>query len=230
MPFLRSSVAKKAAMAVTGFILFGFVVVHMLGNLQVFLGQDTLNAYAKKLQDLTHLLWLARGFLLASLVVHVAVAARLTWENRRARPQAYAAKKFVQASYASRTMWMTGVITFLFTVYHLLHFTFGVTNPEYYHLTDARGRHDVYSMVILSFRDPWISGAYVLAMAALCLHLSHGVSSAFQSLGLNRTRYNWFTGRVGNVAAMLIFAGNVSIPAAAFFGWLTLPPGVVHGA
>ena len=213
-------------MAVTGLILFGFVIVHMLGNLQIFLGQDQLNNYAEHLEELPFLLWPARIFLLLTLVIHMKVAIQLALENKNARPIRYAYQDTVQASYASRTMVISGLIIFAFIVYHLLHFTFDKIHPEFSHLTDPKGRDDVYSMVVLSFRDPLIAGSYILAMAVLCFHLSHGVSSLLQSLGLNnenlRIRIKW----AGNLLAWMIFVGNASMPVAAFLGILQLPKGV----
>jgi succinate dehydrogenase / fumarate reductase, cytochrome b subunit len=226
MSFFNSSIGKKMGMAVTGFFLFGFVIAHMLGNLQIFLGAEALNAYAAQLQSLTELLWPARIFLLTNLILHVWLAVRLTAENRRARPVPYGMKKTVQASYASKTMMMTGLIVLAFTIYHLLHFTFGKVHPQYYHLTDAQGRNDVYSMVVLSFRAPWIAAAYILAMIPLCLHLSHGVSSLFQSLGLNHAKYQPVLTWAGKVVGLVIFIGNSSIPLAVYLHWVALPQGV----
>jgi succinate dehydrogenase / fumarate reductase cytochrome b subunit len=213
-------------MAVTGFFLFGFVVVHMLGNLQIFLGPEALNGYAEKLQEMTELLWPARLFLLANLILHVFTAVRLTAENRRARPIPYAYKDTVQASYASRTMMMSGLIVLAFTIYHLLHFTFGIVHPQYFHATDAQGRHDVYAMVVSSFRNPLIAGAYILAMIPLCMHLSHGFQSLFQTLGFNHSKYTPLLRHVSAVVGLVIFIGNSSIPAAVFFGLVRMPKGI----
>jgi len=210
-------------MAVTGIFLFGFVIAHMLGNLQIFLGQNALNSYAAKLQHLPELLWPARIFLLLTLIVHIWTAIQLTAENRKARPVKYAYKDTVQASYASRTMMVSGVIVALFIVYHLLHYTFKVTNPEFSHLTDAQGRHDVFSMVVLSFQNVWISLVYILAMILLSAHLSHGVSSLFQSLGFNHAKYQPIIAWSGKITAIIIFVGNSSIPAAVLMNWVRLP-------
>jgi succinate dehydrogenase / fumarate reductase cytochrome b subunit len=213
-------------MAVTGFFLFGFVVVHMLGNLQIFLGPAALNGYAEKLQEMTELLWPARLFLLTNLVLHVWTAVRLTTENRRARPVAYAYNDTVQASYASRTMMMSGLIVLAFVIYHLLHFTFGAVHPQYFNHTDAEGRHDVYAMVVSSFRDPLVAGAYVLAMIPLCMHLSHGIQSLFQTLGFCHPKYRRLIRRVSAAAGLVIFIGNISIPAAVFLGLVRMPKGI----
>ncbi len=210
-------------MAVTGLFLFGFVVMHMLGNLQIFLGQEALNRYAEALEDLPELLWPARVFLLASLMLHVWSASLLAIENRRARPTTYVTKSYVRASYASRTMMMSGLIVFFFIIYHLLHFTFGVIEPQYAHLVDSKGRDDVFSMVVLGFRHRSVSLTYITAMAVLGLHLSHGVSSLFQSLGLSDERRQPFFDGLARAAAFLIFIGNSSIPVSILTGLIHLP-------
>ncbi len=225
MCFPKSSIGRKAITAVTGLILFGFVVVHMLGNLQVFLGQEALNGYAEHLEDLIFLLWPARIFLLITILIHIGVTLSLALENRKARPVSYAKKDTVQASLASRTMVLTGLIILSFIVYHLLHFTFGLTNPEASGLLDMKGRHDVYSMVILSFQNYKISGVYILAMFFLCVHLSHGLASAPQSLGLNSEKWAPVFKCTARVLALLIFLGNTSMPVAALMGFLKLPQG-----
>ncbi len=219
----KSSIGRKAITAITGLILFGFVVVHMLGNLQIFLGQDALNSYAEHLEELVFLLWPARIFLLITVLVHIGVSLGLALENKKARPVPYAKKDTVQASLASRTMVLTGLIILLFIVYHLLHFTFGVTNPEFAHLVDLKGRDDVYSMVVLSFQNYWISGTYVLAMFFLCVHLSHGLASFPQSLGLNNEKLMPIFKIAARVLALAIFVGNSSIPLAILLGIVKLP-------
>ena len=122
---------------------------------------------------------------------------------------------------------MSGVIIFFFILYHLLHFTFGLIHPQYFHLMDEQGRHDVYSMVVLSFRNIFIAGPYVAAMFVLCVHLSHGIQSLFQSFGLNSDGTKPLFKSIAHAGALIIFVGNSSIPLAAFFGFLKLPPGVM---
>ncbi len=222
----KSSIDKKVVMAVTGLMLLGFVIIHMLGNLQVFLGQDQLNAYAQHLEEMPFLLWPARAILLLALIAHMGTAIKLAIENKNARPVRYSHEDTVQASYASRTMVMSGLIIFAFIVFHLLHFTFDKIHPEFCGLLDSKGRDDVYSMVVLSFRDPLISGTYIFAMAVLCFHLSHGVSSLFQSLGLNDERFRKKIKWLGNIVALVIFLGNSSMPLAALLKILQLPKGV----
>ena len=205
-------------MALTGCGLFLFVLTHMLGNLQIFLGPEALNRYGHFLQSTPEILWPARLGLLLILVVHVWSAVRITLENRAARPVAYAQYEAVAASYASRTMIWSGLIVTAFLVYHLLHFTLGVTHPDHYAVFDAQGRHDVYRMVVRGFQQPLVSGFYVLAMSLLCLHLSHGVSSMFQSLGWKSETYCCAIDCFAKGTAALIFIGNCSIPLAVLTG------------
>ncbi len=223
LKYLKSSVGRKAVMAISGIFLFGFVIAHLLGNLQVFIGQEALNSYAQHLQELAFLLWPARVFLIAVLVVHIFVSISLAQENRKARPVRYKYQDTVQASYASRVMVMSGVLVFAFIIFHLAHFTFGLTHPQYFKLLDGKGRHDVYSMMVMSFRDWVVAGSYVIAMGFLCLHLSHGLSSMFQSLGLNNEKAMGKLNAGGKLLALFIFAGYISIPVAAFLNFIKLP-------
>ena len=221
--FWFSSIGKKFLVAATGFILFGFVVAHMLGNLQIFLGREALNSYAEHLEELPALLWPARGVLLVSILIHIVLAVQLSIQNRQARPVAYTNKKSAVSTFASRTMLVTGSAVFFFIVYHLLHFTFKAVHPQYSRFLDAHGNRDVYSMVVASFRDPWIAASYVLAMIFLCLHLSHGARSLFQSLGASDEELKPFWKWVARGAAAVIFIGNCSIVTASYFGLLPLP-------
>jgi len=221
--FVNSSIGAKTLVALTGAGLFLFVVVHMLGNLQVYLGPDALNAYAKKLKDLPALLWPARLGLLLLVVVHIAVALRLAIANRRARKVGYDRRATIQATPASLTMVWTGPLIAAFVVYHLLHFTFGAIYPEAYHGTDAQGRHDVYRMVVLGFRNPLIALSYIVAMIFLGLHLRHGIASLFQTLGLRHPAYDGLIERSGLVLAWIIVIGNVSIPVSIWIGLVRLP-------
>ncbi len=214
----KSSIGRKMIVAVTGFILLGFVIAHLLGNLQIFLGAEWLNDYAQHLADLPLLLWPARIFLLLTLIVHIVTSLTLAIENKKARPTPYVFKATVQASVASRTMVISGLLIFLFIAYHLLHFTFGITNPEFFHLLDSKGRHDVYSMVILSYQNYWISIVYILAMIVLYLHLSHGAPNFLQSLGLTNEKTLGRIGVIGNAVAWFLLIGNCSIPIAIMAG------------
>jgi succinate dehydrogenase / fumarate reductase cytochrome b subunit len=209
--------------AATGVVLILFVIGHLLGNLQIFLGPDWINGYAKHLRDLGPLLWLIRAFLLLCVLAHIYYTIRLAIENRRARPQNYRRKDIVKASFASRHMVMSGIIVLAFIIYHLLQFTFRATDPRFATLPmDPLGHYDVYSMMVLGFSSPLVSGFYIFAMFLLCLHLSHGSSSFFQSLGLNDQKLAPRLAWTGRVFAWLLFIGYSSIPAAVLLGWVKL--------
>jgi len=219
----HSSLGKKYIMAITGFVLCGFVVGHLLGNLQIFLGREMLNRYGHFLQSTPELIWPVRFVLVALAVLHITAAVALSSENRAARPVGYAQYEVVAASYASRTMLMSGLIVFVFIIYHLLHFTIQIpginfTGQDFSRLLDAEKRHDIYQMMVLGFKQPLVSLFYVIGIGLLCLHLSHGVSSMFQSMGWKNKTYGRFLDKVAITAAALIFAGYVSIPAAVLFG------------
>ena len=214
----NSSLGKKYLMAITGLALVGFVIAHLLGNLQIFLGPEALNRYGHFLQTTPELVWPLRIGLLAMIVLHIVAAIALSRENRAARPVPYAHFEVVAASYASRTMFMSGIIIFVFIVYHLLHFTIQIpqinlTGQDFRTLEDAKQRHDIYAMMVTGYRNPFVSGFYVLGIALLSLHLSHGISSMFQSLGFGK-RFD----RLAMTIAILIFVGYISIPAAVLVG------------
>ncbi len=190
----------------------------MLGNLRIYLGPDAMNAYAAGLRDLGALLWIARAGLLAALLIHIFGILALTRGSRAARPQPYALKRPIPSTYASRHMLLIGAVLLAFVAYHLLHFTMGVTHPEHFQLYDGDGRHDVYSMVILGFREPLVAISYIFAMGLLGLHLSHGVGSAFRSAGLGGRRPRSSIEGAGRLLAIAVVAGNVSIPLACLLG------------
>lgn len=227
----RSSLGSKYLMAITGLGLTGFVIVHMLGNLQVFLGREALNAYAKALKGNPAILWGARLGLLAIFVAHIVYGVRLYLRNREARPVPYVLKRFREATAASRTMLPTGVVILLFVIFHLAHYTLGwvatapvldprtqlTTATNYLELHDPAGRHDVYAMTIYGFRNPLVVLIYVLAMGALAFHLSHGFGSLWQSLGWNNRRWAQLLAKASIGLAAVIFVGNVSMPLAVLF-------------
>lgn len=207
--FWRSSIGGKVTMAVTGVLLFGFVVAHLLGNLQLLAGPDAINTYAKWLHDKGALLWVARGGLLVVFLLHVLTAVRLSRSNKLARPVPYASEATVQATFASRSMVFSGLSLLVFVVYHLLHFTLGVTNPEHFARKAARaGGFDVHSMVATSFGVLPIAIVYAAAQIVLFLHLRHGLQSFAQTLGLNHGRYTPLIRRLSTLLAALIAGGN----------------------
>ncbi len=224
--YFSASVGKKFLMAASGAVLVGFVIAHLVGNLQIFIGQEALNRYGNFLQTTTELLWPARIFLLIMVGVHILTSIQLTLDANAARPTPYAKKEYIKASLASRTMMYSGFLVLGFIVFHLLHFTFFKVHPEYRDLVDSRGRHDIYSMMVLSFQQPLICIAYIVPIFFLCAHLSHGLSSMFQSLGLNTDRTRDALSVWGSRLAWLIFIGYATIPLACLLGWVPLPPGV----
>jgi len=221
----RSSIGKKFVMALTGVVLLVFVVGHLVGNLQIFLGPESLNRYGHFLKSNKELLWAVRLGLLACVALHVLAAVRLTAENRAARPAGYeGAPAPVAASYASRTMMMSGLIIAAFIIYHLLHYTAFVkginfSGQDFAGFHDEKGRHDVHRMMIVGFQQPIVTLFYVVAMALLCLHLSHGVEAVFQSLGVRVGCCPSLPRRLARWGALLIFAGYASIPLAVLGGY-----------
>jgi succinate dehydrogenase / fumarate reductase cytochrome b subunit len=212
--FWDSANGKKAVMSVTGAMMFGFVLLHMAGNLQIFEGPDQFNKYAQLLRTLPEALWAARLVLLAAVIAHTLAAVQLALRNRRARPVAYSKKEATASTYASRTMYWSGPIVLAFIIYHLLHFTFGVTGvPEFI-------EGDVYHNVVNGFQNPIIAAWYVLAMLLLCLHLQHGISSMFQTLGISHPRYTpWFK-KAAALLAVVIFLGFISVPLSVVLGYV----------
>ncbi len=171
--FYRTSIGKKFIVAVTGLILIGFIIGHLLGNLQIFLGPDWVNSYAEHLHALGPILWLIRIFLLTTVVLHIFFTIKLAIENKQARPKTYASKNYVKASLASRHMVVSGLVIFAFVIYHLLHFTLRTVDPRFALLKhDALNRYDVYSMMVYGFQNVYVSSFYILALFLLTLHLS----------------------------------------------------------
>jgi succinate dehydrogenase / fumarate reductase cytochrome b subunit len=211
--FVGSTIGKKVVMASTGVVLFGFVLGHMAGNLQLYLGAGALNAYAVWLREVLHGggLWIARAVLLGCVCLHVWAAASLTIADRAARPVGYREWEPSESTLASRTMRWSGVFLLVFVVYHLLDLTFGVVNPHF-----VPG--DVYHNVIASFRVVPVSLFYIAAMLLLWMHLRHGVWSMLRTLGLAHPRYDAVAQRAAAAFATLIVAGNISFPLAVLLG------------
>jgi succinate dehydrogenase / fumarate reductase cytochrome b subunit len=215
---LSSTIGLKFIVGITGAGMFAFTLVHMLGHLQMFAGPDAYNTYAATLQGLGALKWLARAGLLAMIALHVWGTVTLTARNRAARPEAYQKDRKVEASLASRTMIYSGLFLACFVLFHLAHFTLGWTHPDEFALQDQLGRHDVYAGMVLAFQSPLMSLFYMVAVALLCFHLSHGVSSLFRSLGLMSPRFRKLEEQFAIVSAWSIFLGFVSVPVAILVG------------
>ncbi|MBC8160368.1 MAG: succinate dehydrogenase cytochrome b subunit [Roseiflexaceae bacterium] len=225
----RSTIGKKVVMALSGMILVGFVVFHMIGNLKIYLGPVALNTYAAFLREVGEpllpyevLLWMARLVLLAAVGAHIVAAVQLTRKDRDGRPVHYANKRTLQASFASKTMRWGGVIVLLFIIFHLLNFTFGAVGYDaarpYVH--GENGEFQAYNNVVYGFMNPFVSLFYILAMGALGLHLYHGTWSMFQTLGVNSYRWNAMWRWLAIGVAIVTVLGNISIPIAVMLGFL----------
>jgi succinate dehydrogenase / fumarate reductase cytochrome b subunit len=234
-----SSIGRKILMAVSGLILIGFVIGHLVGNLQVFQDPDHINGYAEFLRKTGPLLWVARAIIIAAVLVHVWAATVLSLENKAARPEGYGVQHTIRATLASRTMKWTGLVVLAFLLYHLAHFTWGAAQtatfkdnlPEYtmqheyrvagFPVIDAGTKvHDVHSMMILGFQNVIVSLFYIVAVGLLAFHLLHGFDSMFQTLGLRSGRWSTGLRKVAIVFCALYFLGNLVIPGAVLVGKL----------
>ena len=205
--FWESTNGKKVVMAVSGVVLFAFVLGHMVGNLQAFEGAKKLNDYGHFLHGVPEILWGVRVGLLAAVSLHIWAAIGLALRNVAARPVGYAKRKSVNSSYASRTMYWSGPILLAFIIYHLLHLTAGVVHPGSEFIEG-----DVYHNVVAGFSVWWVSAWYIFSMLLLGLHLRHGVWSMFQSVGFNHPRHTPILKGFALVFAIVITAGFISIP------------------
>ena len=223
--FLKSTILSKVVMAVTGAIFVLYIIVHTLGNLQVFGGPDMINGYASFLHSTGELLWVFRLVLIVALILHVITAVRLYVLNKAARHVDYKVRKWDTSNIASRTMIWGGIALFLFVTYHVLHLTLGVVDPANYGEmeTYARGtaefqRVNVYYMMVMGFRQPLVTIIYVLGLIALGFHLFHGFQSMFQSLGFNGPRFTPVIMRVSMWFAVIITLLLISIPISVLLG------------
>src|SRR3954469_11302556 len=213
----RSTIGKKVIMAVTGLLLVVFVIGHMVGNLQEFLGPARMNAYAAFLKSTGELLWIARLGLLAATVLHVLMAWQLTQIKRAARPIGYAKRSPQVSTLASRSMRWGGLLLLVFIVFHILHFTTGTVFPvasrpdaQY----PAFSEHDAYGNVISAFRNPWVTLFYIVSMLFLMLHLFHGAWSSVRTLGMTKASPNPLHRRVSTAIALAVWLGFTAVPVA----------------
>ena len=216
--FYRSAIGKKAVMAVTGAIVFGWVFLHMVGNLKLYLGPEHMNEYGHFLRTMgspalpeSGALWVARALLATCILLHIHAAYALTVMSKKARPIGYQQRDAIASSYASRTMRWGGVIILLFIIYHLLHLTTGQAHHDF--VPD-----DPYHNVVAGFRVWWVAAIYIVAQLALGMHLYHGVWSMFNSLGLNHPRFNPWRRYFATAFALLITLANISFPVAVLTG------------
>ncbi len=217
-----STIAKKLVVALTGLFMVFFLIMHLLGNLEIYSGPDATNSYGALLRTFPKVLWGFRIALIVSVISHVWLTISLTRYNQKARPQAYALKKSRAARLNTRTMMVSGLTVLCFVLYHLAHYTLGITNPEFALLHDAYGRHHVYNMVVLGFSNPLIAGFYILAQALLAWHISHGISSAARTLGLADPCLYKIVRRFGVGLATIIALLFISIPLSVLLGFLPL--------
>lgn len=221
--FYQSSIGKKWIVALTGLVLVGYVLGHLVGNLQIYMEPAQINWYAERLHSMGPLLWVIRAFLLACFGLHILTTIKLAVENRLARPDRYAVNASVQATTASKTMVLSGLLVLSFVVFHLMHFTVRNTDPRFKAIEHGglmHGEYDVHTMVILGFQHPAVSAFYIIAMLLLCMHLSHGFSSVLQTLSLNSRKLTDNLVLGGKLLSIAIFFGYVSIPVAVLTGIL----------
>lgn len=215
----HTGIGKKALIALTGLILFGFVLAHLIGNLQVFLGREHINEYGEMLHSFPKLLWTARIVLLVSLVVHVALTVQLALRNSSARNGRYAMARDSGdqpwlLKYARKTMILSGPIVLFFVLFHLAHLTLGADVIPGYSFVEG----DVYGNLVHGFRNPVVAGFYVFANCLLGLHLYHGGQSLLQSLGLRSRNLDTRVNLAASAFALFVTAGNVIIPCAILGG------------
>ena len=237
--FLKTTIGRKILMALTGLVLVLFVLGHMLGNLQIFFGPDAINAYAYKLHHVmpVAMLWGIRLFLLACIGVHIWAAISLTLDNRKARPQGYDQNKSVQATYSAKTMRMSGIILLAFIIFHIAHYTARIVPGKEYnqqiadvalvkhgepvlHNGEVVMTFNVNDMMIAGFHVWWVSAFYIIATGLLCMHLTHGVSSMFQTVGLRNQLWRARLDRFALIYGVVVFLGFAVIPVAAMTGIL----------
>jgi len=213
--FWQTTVGKKAIMAVSGVLLFGYVVAHLIGNLQIYMPPEKINQYAAFLHSHLALLWTARTTLLIAVVLHIWSSVQLWLLQLEARPVNYVKKANLHSTYASRTMLWSGPIIAAFVIFHLLHLTLGTVHPG-----GPFDKHNVYNNVVTGFQVWPVSIFYIIAMIMLCYHLYHGLWSMFQTLGFSHPVYTPWLQRLAKTVAILIAAGNISIPVAVLAGFI----------
>jgi len=220
MLFPTSTVGRKILMAITGQILVIFIIFHIAGNSTIFFHK--LNSYVEALHTLPLLVWGGRIVLIVAFTVHLYYGTVIKLENQAAKPQPYAVTHYIHATFAGRNQFWTGIIIIVFLIYHLLQFTFQVTNPAISATShvDATGRPDVFTMVVRSFQNIAISAAYVIALAAVGFHLLHGMQSSLQTWGLNNERTRPVFEKSGLIASVVLFFWYISIPVAVVLGRL----------
>jgi succinate dehydrogenase / fumarate reductase cytochrome b subunit len=213
--FWQSTNGKKVVMAVTGALMFLFIIGHVLGNLQIFEGPAKLNAYGRFLHSIGEVLWIVRIVLIVAIILHITATIQLGLRNKAARPVGYSRKEAINSSYASRTMYWSGPIVLAFIIFHLLQFTAGYIHPGSQFIEG-----DVYHNVVAGFQVWWVSVWYIIAVSLLGFHLRHGLWSMFQSVGYNHPRHTPLLKKAAFVIALLITLGYISIPISVLLGFV----------
>ena len=228
--FLRSTVFTKIVMAITGLLIIGFLVGHLLGNLLMFAGPEKINGYALGLKNLGPLLWVVRIAMITAFGLHIWSSIELASRNKTARPISYDSKKSLKSTLASRTMLYSGLAILFFVIYHLLHYTFGIIQPNTFYAGGYRMEstgetvHHVYNMVVAGFQNPFIALSYMIALAFMSAHVSHATSSAFQTLGVTNPTAKNITSKIGPALAGLFLVGYLSIPIGVLMGVIKSAP------
>ena len=214
--FYGTTIGKKVAMATSGLIIVGWLVLHMLAHLATFAGRDAYNTYAAFLADRPPLLWGQRLVMLAAIATHIHAAFSLWSRNNEARPTAYYRRKDLATNYAALTMRYGGLVLLSFIIYHVLHLTVGMTS----HLGYEFVRGDVYNNLVLGFQRPAVAGFYILAQGALGMHLYHGIWSLTQTLGADHPKYNGLRQLIAITLTLVIVLGFISVPISVLTGTL----------
>jgi succinate dehydrogenase / fumarate reductase cytochrome b subunit len=222
MQLTQSSVGRKIIMAVTGFVLVAFVCVHLLGNSSVFVGANAINAYAQKLHSLGPFVWVFRLVMLAAFAIHIIFGIQLTLENRAATPDRNVQIKRLKTGFGAETMIVSGLVMLAFVIYHLLHFTVRVTNPEIYVPLGDHGMVDVYVMVVKGFHSALPVIVYLVGMSFLFLHVSHGFQSLFQTIGLSNDKSLPVMETISKLVGVVLLVGYISIPLLVVFGLIKI--------
>jgi succinate dehydrogenase / fumarate reductase cytochrome b subunit len=216
LTFYGTTIGKKVVMAVSGLVVVGWLVAHMLGNVTIFAGREAVNHYAAILAENPPILWGQRLVMILALGFHIHCAFSLWALNSESRPKAYYQRKDLATNYAALTMRYGGLLLLMFIIYHLLHLTVGMTSHLGYEF-DAR---DVYNNVVLGFSHPAVAGFYILAQVALGMHLYHGIWSLTQTLGAEHPKYDAVREYVPMALTAIIVLGFISIPLSVQLGTL----------
>ena len=215
--FTRSTIGLKVLMAITGIVMFGYLLGHVTGNWLFFAGREKINAYSAFLHQAHMLLWGTRIVLLAAVVVHIWATVRFLALRGEARPVAYGLKASHGSTFAARTMYWSGPVVLLFIVYHILHLTTGTVHPSF-HVNAETHQVDVYQNLVDGFQKPLASGLYIIGMLAIGVHLSHGLWSMLQTVGVNRPNWDPCLRTLAVVLGVGICAGFIAVPAAVLLG------------